>query len=55
MIKSQFAKYCLAFSVGIIIASIICNYVNEINTKPCDCEVEKKEESNEDSKCSSGR
>ena len=44
MKKSQFAKYCLAFSLGIILASIICNTLNENKTieKSCDCETEKK-------------
>ena len=52
MIKSQFAKYCLAFSFGIIIASIICNTINENDTKSCDCEVDKIEEKKStDSKC----
>lgn len=58
MIKSQFAKYCLAFSLGIIMASIICNIINEskTNEKSCDCDIEKKEEtdSNEGSKCNTG-
>ena len=58
MKKSQFAKYCLAFSLGIILASIICNTLNENKTieKSCDCETEKKEEINlnEGSKCNAG-
>jgi hypothetical protein len=57
MIKSQVAKYCLAFALGIILASIICNYVGDKKGEAsCDCETEKTDDKivNEGSKCSSG-